>query len=216
MARRPPGTAAAGAYRHAHPRATSRAPGTVTLMATAPYSTTLTAEELLTGPDRGRCELVEGVLREMNPAGAEHGVIALEIGVLLRDCRLAHGGLVFAAETGFLLARDTDTVRAPDAAYVTAARAQDAGPPAGDWPGAPGLAAEVVSPNDTYTEVHEKAFGWLRAGTLVVLVVDPAARHVTRYRSAEDVAVLSPGDTVDCAPAMPDFAPTADQLLNLS
>jgi hypothetical protein len=28
--------------------------------------------------------------------------------------------------------------------------------------------------------------------------------------------VLSPGDTVDCAPAMPGFAPPADQLLNLS
>src|SRR3954447_11895342 len=137
-----------------HPRATSRAPGTVTLMATAPYSTTLTAEELLTGPDRGRCELVEGVLREMNPAGAEHGVIALEIGVLLRDHRLTHGGLVFAAETGFLLARDPDTVRAPDAAYVTAARGQAAGPPAGYWPGAPDLPPPGVPPHHHSPQAH--------------------------------------------------------------
>ncbi len=170
----------------------------------------MTAEELL--GVRGRCELLEGVLREMNPAGALPGMIAAEIVALLREYRLVHGGRIFAAETGFLLARNPDTVRAPDAAYVTSEHAERVGSPAGYWPGAPDLAAEVVSPGDSYTEVHEKALGWLAGGAAVVLVVDAAPGHVTRYRSVEDM-VLAAGQSVDCDPAMPGFRPLASSLL---
>ncbi len=180
-------------------------------MASASTSTTLTAEKLLAVA--GRCELVEGVLRMMNPAGAEHGIIAAEIVALLREYRVVNGGRIFAAETGFLLARDPDTVRAPDAAYATPAHAERVGRVAGYWPGAPDLAVEVVSPGDTYTEVHEKALGWLTGGAAVVLVVDPDAQHVTRYRSSDDVVVLSDGQSVDCDPAMPGFRPPVAALL---
>lgn len=180
-------------------------------MASASTSTTLTADELLAVS--GRCELLEGVLRMMNPAGALHGMIALEIGGLLREYRAVNGGRVFAAETGFVLARGPDTVRAPDAAYITPAHAERAGIPAGYWPGAPDLAVEVVSPGDTYTEVHEKALGWLGGGAAVVLVVDPDAKHVTRYRSSDDVVVLADEQLVDCDPAMPGFRPSVAALL---
>lgn len=36
-------------------------------------------------------------------------------------------GVGFGAETGFVLARDPDTVRAPDAAFVTSERADAVG-----------------------------------------------------------------------------------------
>ena len=80
----------------------------------------LTAEELLRLPDDDRrLELIEGALREMPPAGAEHGTVAFHIAALLQRHITAHdAGRGFAAETGFLLARDPDTVRAPDAAFV--------------------------------------------------------------------------------------------------
>lgn len=173
----------------------------------------MTADELLALRGDGRRELIEGELREMEPAGGNHGIVALEIGALVREYARAHGGRAFAAETGFRLASDPDTVRAPDAAYVSAAAARAVGSSPGFWPGAPDLAAEVVSPGDSYSEVHEKALGWLAAGSTIVLVADPAAGHVTRYRSAADVSVLAADEAVDCAPAMPGFAPTAAALL---
>ena len=161
----------------------------------------------------GRRELIEGVVREMVPAGADHGTVAWEIGGLLRDYVRANGGRGFAAETGFRLATDPDTVRAPDAAYVTAEHAQSVGSSPGYWPGAPDLAVEVVSPSDTYTEVHQKALFWLAAGCRVVLVVDPGAADVSRHRSRDDSATFSGDQAVDCEPAMPGFAPTAAALL---
>jgi Uma2 family endonuclease len=173
----------------------------------------MTADQLLTLPGEGRRELVEGVLCEMGPAGGDHGIVAAEIGGLLREYRQQHGGRSFAAETGFLLARNPDTVRAPDAAYVGRERTRAVERSPGFWPGPPDLAAEVVSPGDTHTDVHEKALAWVSAGCKVVLVVDPIARHVTRYRATDDVATFSDEQTVDCATAMPGFTPTVATLL---
>src|SRR5205823_693078 len=121
--------------------------------ASQPRTEALSAEELLRLPDRDRrLELIEGELREMPPAGAEHGTIALRIGALLERAAREHGGRAFAAETGFVLSRNPDTVRAPDAAYVTAQGAERAGDVRGYWPGAPDLVVEVVSPGDLYSE----------------------------------------------------------------
>ena len=51
----------------------------------------LTAEELLRLPDDDRrLELIEGELREMPPAGAEHGTVAFHIAALLQRHITAH------------------------------------------------------------------------------------------------------------------------------
>jgi Uma2 family endonuclease len=173
-----------------------------------PPATAVTAEELLRLPDDDRrLELVEGELREMPPAGAEHGSVAFHIAALLQRHIEAHkAGRGFAAETGFLLARNPDTVRAPDAAFVTRERAEPVGRVLGYWPGAPDLAVEVVSPGDAYSELHDKALAWLAAGTHVVLVVDPASRRVTVYRSPVDVKVRAGDEAVDCSDVLPGFA----------
>src|SRR5947209_8617935 len=173
----------------------------------------MTADELLTLPGDGRRELVEGVLHEMGPAGGDHGAAASEVGALLHEYRRRHGGRSFAAETGFVLARNPDTVRAPDAAYVGPDRARTVGRSPGFWPGPPDLAAEVVSPGDTFSAVHEKAIAWISAGCKVVLVIDPSAGRVTRYRAADDVTIFAGAQRVECAPAMPGFMPTADELV---
>jgi Uma2 family endonuclease len=179
-----------------------------------PPATAVTAEELLRLPDDDRrLELVEGELREMPPAGAEHGSVAFHIAALLQRHIEAHqAGRGFAAETGFLLARNPDTVRAPDAAFVTRERAERVGRVLGYWPGPPDLAVEVVSPGDAYSELHDKALAWLAAGTHVVLVVDPATRRVTVYRSPVDVKVRAGDEAVDCSDVLAGFALPASEL----
>jgi len=165
-------------------------------------------------PDDGmRHELVRGELRMMPPPGFEHGRVAATVGVLLgMHVRQTGVGVTLAAETGFLLASDPDTVRAPDAAFVSKERAEKVGRTAKYWPGAPDLAVEVVSPSDSYHEVQDKALEWLEAGSTAVLVLDPPKRTATVYREQGDAHVHGPEDTLDLSNAVPGFSVTVAEL----
>src|SRR5205809_1033422 len=120
--------------------------------------TLITAEALVALPDDGqRHELVRGELRTMAADGAEHGMVAGRVFGKLYAHVDPHGlGDLFAAETGFLIARQPDTVRAPDVAIVMAGRLAAARPPSGFAALAPDLVVEVVSPFDTAAAVEEK------------------------------------------------------------
>jgi len=153
-----------------------------------------------------RCELVEGDLRLMEPSSFEHGRVAATAGVLLGvHVRQAGIGVTLGAETGFVLARDPDTVRAPDAAFVSRARAEAVGHADKYWPGAPDFAVEVISPNDSFREVEEKALGWLAAGTTVVLVLDPSRRSATVYRGEGNVRQYDGERELDLGDAVPGW-----------
>jgi Uma2 family endonuclease len=173
----------------------------------------MTAQELLEyRHEPYRHELVDGILREMEPPGYEHGRIAMRIGALLYAHVHEHGlGATVAAETGFLLASDPDTVRAPDAAFVSRERAEAVGPTDRYWPGAPDLAIEVVSPTDRHSEVEAKALDWLAAGAGAVVVLDPPLRTATIYRSRSDIRIVAGDEALDLHDVVAGFAPrTAD------
>ena len=154
----------------------------------------LTAEELASIPDNGkRCELVNGVLRMMSPAGGRHGRIAGQLLLRVGNHVEQQLGATFAAETGFLLHRNPDTVRAPDVAFVSHERLGEYADHDGFLPLAPDLVAEVVSPSDQSSEVESKATAWLQAGVRVVLVVDPQTNSIREYRSPAQIQVYRDG-----------------------
>lgn len=167
----------------------------------------MTADELICLPDDGyRYELVDGEQRRMSPAGNVHGRIAANLATLLFPfIRQEALGATFAAETGFLLSRDPDTVRAPDAAFISQSRLDEVGAVEGFWPGAPDLAAEVVSPSDSWSEVAGKAFAWLAGGAILVWVIDPARQNVTVYRNADDIRVLDRQAVLDAPELFPGW-----------
>jgi Uma2 family endonuclease len=169
--------------------------------------TQVTADELLVMPDDGlRYELVKGELRQMAPAGSEHGWIIVNMtGLLLYHVKSRGLGAVFGAETGFKIASDPDTVRAPDVAFVRRERIPEGGLPKGYWPGPPDLAVEVISPGDTYGEVEEKVLEWLDAGVRMVILINPRNHTTTVYRSRSDVAVLAEGDELSGGDVVPGF-----------
>jgi Uma2 family endonuclease len=155
-----------------------------------------TAEQLFERSDLGRCELVRGELIMMSPAGEEHGWLAMNVaGPLALFVKQNGLGRVYIGDTGFQIARDPDTVRAPDVAFV---RAERAGERPGEkfFPGPPDLAVEILSPSDRAGEVLAKVHDWLDAGCRAVWLVDPRTRTVTIYRSRSRINVLAVGDQI--------------------
>ena len=170
--------------------------------------TPMTADELLRLPrGAGRYDLVNGVLQRMTPAGHVHGLIAARVAARLLNFVEEHDlGQVYAAETGFLLRRSPDTVRAPDAAFVTRRRlASTPLQPEGYFPGPPDLAVEVLSPSDTDREVADKTFGWIDGGCQCVLVIDPAGRTARLHAAGQTVALFTGSDLVTIPDVLPGW-----------
>ena len=177
-------------------------------MTAAPQTgTLLTAAEFLRLPDNGRQrELVAGEVIETMPPGGKHGEIAAKLsGRLLSWSEAGPGGYV-GVEAGFTLATDPDTVRAPDVAYVGAARIPAEGIPEGFWSLAPDLAVEVVSPHDSADLVREKIRDYLTAGTQLVWIIYPRSHEVLAYTPDGHWRTFGPGDTLEAPNLIPGFA----------
>lgn len=172
----------------------------------AAHSRLVTADELLHAPDDGlRRELVAGEVFVMAPAGEEHATIAaeilIELGQYVRERQL---GRVYT-EAGFKIEVDPDTVLAPDVAFVCRERIEEVGVGQGYRVGAPDLAVEVVSPNDSFGAVEAKVIQWLAAGCRMVVVVNPRKRTATVYRSRSDIVVLTESEEIDGGDVVPGW-----------
>ncbi len=179
----------------------------VPVMSPPPPAALMTADELLRThvPDK-RTELVRGVLVVREPAGSRHGLVTMNLGAELAVYAKQTGaGGVYAAESGFKLASDPDTVRAPDIAFVARERL----PPASTtgYPAlAPDLAVEVLSPGDRPGEVLAKVADWLSAGTRLVWVLDPERRLARVYRDDGSETIVPAEGGLDGEDVLPGFS----------
>ena len=165
----------------------------------------LTAEELFKISDDGyRYELDKGRLRKMAPAGIKHGVIAIRLGARLQlFVEQQNLGIVCAAETGFYLEKEPDTVKAADVSfYAWESIPNDIPEGYGDFP--PDLAVEVMSPNDTFIGTEKKAFAYLERGSKIVWVIHPKKQTVTIYRKGSK-KTLESTDILDGEDVIPGF-----------
>jgi Uma2 family endonuclease len=168
----------------------------------------MTADELLAKPDDGFVyELIKGELVKVSPPpGHEHGLVTMNIaGPLYNYVRKNNLGNVYAAETGFLLEQNPDSVRAADVSFVRRERIESAGFIKGYWKGAPDLAVEVISPSDTVGRIEGKVEQWLEKGVRLLWIVSPKMRTVTVYRSLKDIVVLTEKDTLEGDDVVPGF-----------
>jgi len=173
-----------------------------------PAPETLQTVDALYGiPDDGRrWELQAGTLVSEPMPGFRHGRVLVRIAGAL-DLHVSGAGLgAVVADTAFVLARDPDTVRGPDVAFVAAERIAVGTDLAGAWDGPPDLAIEIVSPSNTADAMHTKVAEYLAAGTRLVWVVDPARRTVTTYRSLLQPVVRTEPESLDAAEIVPGFS----------
>jgi Uma2 family endonuclease len=166
----------------------------------------MTADELLrTSLPNKRTELIRGVLVVHEPPGYRHGRVSTELAVLLANHVKALGlGEIVIGDTGFHIAHDPDTVRGPDIAFITTARA-----PAPDTQGfpamAPDLVVEVLSPHDRPGETLGRVGDWLEAGARLVWVIAPAQRRARVYRGDGTGADIREGERLDGEDVLPGF-----------
>src|SRR5690606_17589737 len=108
-------------------------------------------------------------------------------------------------ETGFILQRNPDTVRAPDIAFVRKERSLFLERPKSFADEAPNLAVEVLSPSDQVSEVDDKITSWLNAGCEAVWVVNPNLKTVTVHHAAGDIRLFSVADELVDEQVVPGF-----------
>jgi Uma2 family endonuclease len=166
----------------------------------------VTVEELERMGSDARSELIRGELVPVSPPGGEHGELAVRLAVALANfVRPLRLGTVYV-ETGFILSRHPDTVRGPDLAFLSRERrASLGGRIRGFIPGAPDLAVEIRSPDDPLAELSVKAAEYLRAGTRLVWIIDPAAETVHVQRSGGAPSALRPDASLDGEPVITGF-----------
>jgi len=173
----------------------------------SPPAVLMTADELLrTHVPNKRAELLRGVLVVREPAGSRHGLVTMNLGAELAVYAKQTGaGGVYAAESGFKLASDPDTVRAPDIAFVTRERLPP--PNTTGYPAlAPDLAVEVLSPGDRPGEVLTKVADWLSAGTRLAWVLDPERRLARVYRHDGTETIVTAEGALAGEDVLPGFS----------
>ena len=176
-------------------------------------SSLVTADELLRMSDREQdYELVRGRLIPVSPAFSIASIVASNVMGEMRHYAREHRlGICSGADWGFRLSSNPDTVRAPDAAFVSGERIPAEGIPKGYWEGAPDLAIEVRSPNDRPSEILTKVAEYLTAGARLVWTLDPARRRTVVYRADGSVEVVGADGELDGEDLLPGFRlPLAD------
>jgi len=175
--------------------------------------TLMSVEEFdrLEEPDELSYELDEGELVVMTKPRPLHNRIAERLYRALSRYLESHQvGEAFIFEYLFVLGPNIK--RAPDVSFLRAERANQIDPNA-DIPGAPDLAVEVLSPNDTVSAVRRKIRQYFAAGAQCVWIVYPETREVEVWREAsKPQIVLQETDVLEAPDLLPGFSLRAGSL----
>jgi Uma2 family endonuclease len=171
-----------------------------------------TVEDVLRlGAQGRRYELIDGELVPVSPTGLEHGEIETHAAWVFYSYVLPRRlGKIFSGEALFRLDPATGLARAPDIAFDRRERLVGQNL-TGAFSGAPDLAVEIVSPNDSAKDVERKVEDWLSHGTFAVAVMFPETRGVVLWRPGRAIRLRS-DDELDLGDVIPGFRCTVREL----
>ena len=133
----------------------------------ATTATILSLDEYLQTSYRPDCEYVDGELKERNLGKFDHARVQLLLAQLLAN-REAEWGVLATTEQRMQVS--ATRIRIPDLVVMTEQYPPDVlvDPPL--------LAIEVLSPDDSYSEVQAKSDDYLQMGVPMIWLIDPRSR----------------------------------------
>ena len=192
---------------------TTEAPGRTSF-----HGARMSVEEFLALPDDGiHRELIGGIVREF-PGDADegkgmtvrnrfHGQIQANVtGSLIEwwRTRPRPRGAIVCCESGFRLRGTVDSLVGIDVAVVSAELVAAMDPAEKIYNGAPIVAAEILSPNDTHDDIVETVKTYHAVGTFV-WIIDPDFQTVAVHRPGQEVETLNALQELDAEPYLPGF-----------
>jgi Uma2 family endonuclease len=169
-------------------------------------SNTLTDEQFMALPeDDNLYEYVNEELIVVANSGVEHGYLALTLGYFLTGFVRSHRlGVTCDSSTAFKM--KTGNKRSPDLAFIARERLQGLKRlPKGFFEGAPDLAVEIISPNNTFAEIHNKLVEYFDNGSRLVWVILPDEESVLVYHQPKPSKLLQVKDSLDGEQVLPGF-----------
>lgn len=141
----------------------------------------LTLNEFLSLPEgETACELIDGeAIPKVSPQRF-HSRACLALIRILENWALSRGEL--GVEWAVVLSREgKHWVPVPDLLYISNERLSSMGDEDGPCPVPPELALEIISPDQSFGGMAEKATDYLSAGISRVWIVDPRAKTITVF-----------------------------------
>jgi Uma2 family endonuclease len=177
----------------------------------ATVATPMTTEDMLALPENGMERwLIAGELRErpMTVRNRFHSRAMIRVGKFLDnwlDEQPQPRGQVLGGEAGVRLSHDPETTVGIDVVYVSAEVIVQQTGDTTLIDGVPTLAVEILSPNDTIEEIHEKMMVYRQAGVPLVWVLDPYDQTVRVYRADAEPALFNIRQELSGEPHLPGF-----------
>jgi Uma2 family endonuclease len=155
-------------------------------------------QELVVPDTEPESEWVRGrVLQKVSPQ-RRHAIVQLAIGSQLAEWARGRGEV--GTEWRFRVAPPGEIRRplVPDIAYLSFERMRGLDEPDREIPPlAPDIVVEIISPDDLAADVDHKRAVYLRAGTQLVIIVDPKTRRATVSAADGSLTAYGAGDTIE-------------------
>lgn len=167
-----------------------------------------TEAELQALPEDGFVhEVVNGEL-VMSPKNTwYHGRICTRLSFALETFNREHRlGAVLDSSTGFWMFNRN--CRAPDVSFVSKRRLESLGFKPKEkrfFPGAPDLAIQVLSPNNTRVQIDDRLKDFFASGTLLAWIVDPEGESVEVCHSLTERKRIDASGYLDGDQLLPSF-----------
>ena len=167
-----------------------------------------TEEELQSLPEDGFIhELVQGELVISPKNDPFHGDICVGLSTALKNfVEAGRLGAVWDSSTGFWM--NNRNCRAPDISFIPKERLRKLGIKRSSrkfFPGAPDLAIEVLSPNNTRTEINERLADFFSSGTQIAWLIDPDTESVEICHSVAERRRIGLDAELDGEKLLPGF-----------
>ena len=167
-----------------------------------------TEEELQALPDDGFIhEVVDGELIMSPKNNFQHEGICMRLATAMSDFnRKNRLGVVRGSSAGYWMFNRN--CRAPDISFLPKARLENLGFKPNSkkfFPGAPDLAVDILSPNNTRTEITSRLRDLFASGTQIAWIIDPETESAEICHSLTDRKLLGPGGELDGEHLLPGF-----------